>query len=104
MNKDLSLGLLLEQRFRETARIANQIRFVGGLGLAQEVRCLLSFLGRKLKGQTNWDKGVSAKIYGFLRFSAKSAVFCASEMLFPTKSENLQKSAKICEFGSVCPF
>ena len=35
-------------------------------------------LGRNQKGQTKWDKPVSAKISGFLRFSAK---ICASEML-----------------------
>ena len=43
------------------------------------------------------------------RFLQKSAVFCENlrlpNAIIPRKSENLQKSAKICEFGSlVCPF
>ena len=59
--------------------------------------------GTNYMGQTGFCKNLrfSAKICGFLRFSAK---ICASQMLeFPGKSENLQKSAKKCEFGSICP-
>ena len=41
-----------------------------------------------------------AKICGFLR---RSAVFLRNVEI-PTKSDNLQKSATNCEFGSVCPF
>ena len=71
----------------------------------------LTFVGRNYiyiyMGQTKWDKRVSAKSCGFL---GKSAVFCEYLRLrnaaipWARKSDNLQKLAKICELGSVCPF
>ena len=65
-------------------------------------------VGRNWKGQTKWDKRVSAKFCSFLQFPAVSceslwfpAVFCENLRLpnavIPRKSEDLQESAKICE-------
>ena len=65
--------------------------------------------GRIKRDKTKWDKRVSAKFCSFLWFSAKilrlPAVFCEDLHLqndvISTKSEDQQKSAKNCEFGSV---
>ena len=38
-------------------------------------KCFSRFIGRNYKGQTKWDKRVSAKICGFLRFSVKICGF-----------------------------
>ena len=57
-------------------------------------------IGRTSKGQTKWDKQVSAKFCGFLQFSAK---FCAPKMLqFPGRDlKTCGKSVKICDLAPV---
>ena len=76
---------------------------------------VLGFVGARQKGDSKWEKPVSAKICGFCGFLRKSAVSCGflrksatpksldlqSE---PKISENLQKSAKMCVPGPVSPF
>ena len=76
----------------------NKVYFEGDNVCSKRILKILGFLlnlffvpgvfRAELKGQTKWDKGVSAKIYGFLRFSARicgflrfSAKICAPEML-----------------------
>ena len=68
----------------------------------------LPFWGARQKGDSKWEKPVSAKICGFLRFPAKicsflrfSAQICDSQISwFTERAENQRKSAKICE--NVC--
>ena len=70
-------------------------------------RCVLKtrVLGARQKGDSKWEKPVSAKICGFLRFPAKicgflwfSAQICDSQSpSFTERAENQRKSAKICE-------
>ena len=65
-------------------------------------------LGARQKGDSKWQKPVSAKICGFLRFPAdlrKSATPKSLDLQSEPKiSENLQKSAKMCVPGPVSPF
>ena len=61
------------------------------------------------KGDSKWEKPVSAKICGFLRFPAKicgfSAVFCANLRLpNPLIYRASRKSAKICKNQRKCAF
>ena len=74
--------------------------------------CYLVLVGARQKGDSKWEKPVSAKICGFLR---KSAVSCGFLRKFATPksldlqsepkiNENLQKSAKMCVPGPVSPF
>ena len=69
-------------------------------------------MGARQKGDSKWEKPVSAKIRGFLRFPAqicgflrKSATPKSLDLQSELKiSENLQKSAKMCVPGPVSPF
>ena len=59
-------------------------------------------LGRNEKGQTKWDKRVSAKFCSFLRLSARSAVSCGLRLrdaVIPRKRKpkSAKISAKICK-------
>ena len=66
----------------------------------------------KRQGDSKWEKPVSAKICGFLRFPAKicgfqrfSAQICDSQIpWFTERAENQRKSAKICENVRFLPF
>ena len=69
-------------------------------------------IGARQKGDSKWEKPVSAIICGFLRFPAKICGFLR-ESATPKSldlqselkiSENLQKSAKMCVPGPVSPF
>ena len=83
---------------------------------AQRAKKSTLFIRARQKGDSKWEKPVSAKICGFLRFPAKicgflrfSAQICDSEKSLdlqsePKISENLQKSAKMCVPGPVSPF
>ena len=69
-------------------------------------------LGARQKGDSKWEKPVSAKICGFLRLPAKICGFLRKSappksldlQSEPKISENLQKSAKMCFPGLVSPF
>ena len=69
-------------------------------------------VGARRKGDSKWEKPVSAKICGFLRFPAKICGFLRFSATpksldlqsEPKISENLQKSAKMCVPGPVSPF
>ena len=72
----------------------------------------MPLVGARQKGDSKWEKPVSAKICGFLRFPAKICGFLRKSATpksldlqsEPKISENLQKSAKMCVPGPVSPF
>ena len=119
------------ENLEKSAKLCERVRFVP-LGFSQKI--LMTFqdlLGRRSfylwaviwggvqnvcrsaqKGDSKWQKPVSAKNCGFLRKSAVSCGFLRKSaqkksldlQSEPKISENLQKSAKMCVPGPVSPF
>ena len=87
--------------FVETALFAKIQLFAKTNVIREELK------GTNSMGQPGFCKNlrVSAVFCESLRFLA---VFCKNlrfrNAVIPSKSENLQNSAKNCKFGSVCPF